>query len=98
MKRNLVLTVSKVTNLTNLNAVIADNTAKKYCYKGIKFMILKSKNDTNGNPVYRISFKNNALLKQLKGKFGRTYLAKNFTSFQSYNLASDLQFIFKQIQ
>ena len=83
--------------ITNLNSIIADSKIKEYDFSGIKFTIQRVKNDINGNPLYKISFKDNTIQEKLKSKIGKTYLSKGYTVFQSYNLASTIQSIFNII-
>lgn len=87
--------------ITNLNEVQATSEkVREYEFEAFnnnyKFSITRVKNDINGNPMYKVTYLDNKC-KYAKGIMGRTYINKNYTVFQSYNLENSLMHLFRGI-
>lgn len=87
-------------SLKDLETVYADSKKDIYYYKEYQFKIWRTKNDINGNPLYRLELNRNNrnITRELKGLVKRVNLQKGYGLIQSYSLEDDLSIIFKSLE
>lgn len=90
--------IYELETIKELQNVYADNE-DVYYYKEYTFRVKRVKNNVNGNPLYKIQLSKNFedATAYLKGLVHRCYPNKKYALIQSYNLSSDLSFIFNKL-
>lgn len=91
--------IYEIETLKDLDVIYADSKKDTYYYKDYQFRVWRVNNDINGNPLYRLELSRNYknITNELKGLVKRVNLQKGYGLIQSYNLESDLNRIFKNL-
>ncbi|GAA0102533.1 hypothetical protein UT300012_32480 [Paraclostridium bifermentans] len=90
--------MKNIITITNLDSVYA-NENNLYKYNDLYIKVWRTKNDINGNPVYRLQIfdteYSSNITENYKGKGYNFYKSGEFLRLKSYNLSNTIGYILK---